>query len=709
MADVILARDQLLDRPVAVKVLFPQYAADPTFVERFRREAQAAANLNHPSVVSVYDWGKHEDTYFIVMEYVEGRSLADVLASEKRLHPDRAAEVANDVASALGFAHTNGTVHRDVKPGNIMITATGQVKVTDFGIARAFGGEDEELTQTGSVMGTASYFSPEQAQGKTVDPRSDLYSLGIVLFEMVTGEPPFTGASPVSIAYKHIQEMAPRPSSINPAVSPLLDSIIARLLAKNPDDRYSAAEEVRSDLRRVLQGESGQPVAPAMMAGATEDATTAMAAQPGAYPPGVNGAMSNGYAEQTQMAGAPPLGAADHMGGAMPPGGMPPQQPGMGIDTGRRAVIDTTRAVPASAAVRQVEPVEEYYEQPSRTGVFLVLLGVILLALVGLIFYVFSLIGNGDEIDATEGETATVPIVIGQEEKVAIEALETAGFVVKPEFEKSETTTPGHVIRQDPEGNTDLEQGETVTIWISQTDETVEVPDVLGKTREEATQILRDLGLQVKIDREENDVYAEDEVFDQSYDPGNVVNLGSEITIWISLGPSDAIIPSVANLDQNQARQALTDAGFEAVTFVQEPSATVPQGFVIGTDPPVGTTSPLDRTIVIKVSLGAAPAPVPSLTGLNQEAAEVQLRNLQFIPVVEFVDSTPENAGKVVDQTPAPGSQQPIGTEVVIRVGRNTGVTTTVETTTTTVETTTTTADTTTTTADTTTSSVATE
>ncbi|MCL4163872.1 UNVERIFIED_CONTAM: hypothetical protein GTU68_003305, partial [Idotea baltica] len=227
MADVFLAHDQLLDRPVAVKVLFPQFAAEPSFVERFRREAQAAANLNHPSIVAVYDWGEYDDTYFIVMEYVEGQSLAELIRAEGTLHPDRAAEIATDVAAALGFAHRNGTVHRDVKPGNILITPTGQVKVTDFGIARAFGGGDE-LTQTGSVMGTASYFSPEQAQGKAVDPRSDLYSLGVVIFEMVTGRPPFTGDSPVAIAYKHVQEAPPRPTSINPAVPRSLESVIAR-------------------------------------------------------------------------------------------------------------------------------------------------------------------------------------------------------------------------------------------------------------------------------------------------------------------------------------------------------------------------------------------------------------------------------------------------------------------------------------------------
>ncbi|MEY2403372.1 MAG: eukaryotic-like serine/threonine-protein kinase, partial [Acidimicrobiaceae bacterium] len=183
MADVFLARDQLLDRPVAVKVLFPEFATDPSFVERFRREAQSAANLNHPNIVSVYDWGQEQGTYFIVMEYIEGRSLADILRTEGPLHPQRAAEVASDIAAALGFAHRNGVVHRDVKPGNVLISPSGQVKVADFGIARALGADPESnLTQAGSVMGTATYFAPEQAQGLPLDPRSDLYSLGVVLY-----------------------------------------------------------------------------------------------------------------------------------------------------------------------------------------------------------------------------------------------------------------------------------------------------------------------------------------------------------------------------------------------------------------------------------------------------------------------------------------------------------------------------------------------
>ena len=267
MADVFLGRDRLLDRQVAIKVLFPEFAVDPNFVERFRREAQAAANLSHPNIVNVYDWGKHSGTYFIAMEFVDGRTLADILRSNGHVTAKQAAEIASEVAAALGFAHEAGLVHRDIKPANILIGSNGQVKVADFGIARAMNAPTESnLTQAGAVMGTATYFSPEQAQGAQPDPRSDLYSLGIVMYEMVAGRPPFTGENPVSIAYKQVHD---NPQPLNQFVADVprpYEAIVAKLLAKDPKVRYATANALRDDLRRFRNGD--QVMALAAAAGA---------------------------------------------------------------------------------------------------------------------------------------------------------------------------------------------------------------------------------------------------------------------------------------------------------------------------------------------------------------------------------------------------------------------------------------------------------
>ena len=279
MADVFLGRDRLLDRQVAIKVLFPEFAVDPNFVERFRREAQAAANLSHPNIVNVYDWGKHSGTYFIAMEYVDGRTLADILRSNGHVTPKQAAEIASEVAAALGFAHAAGLVHRDVKPANILIGSNGQVKVADFGIARAMNAPTESnLTQAGAVMGTATYFSPEQAQGAQPDPRSDLYSLGIVMYEMVAGRPPFTGQNPVSIAYKQVHD---NPQPLNQLVADVpraYEAIVAKLLAKDPRVRYASADALRDDLRRFRNGE--QVLALAAATGMARAATGAVPPSP---------------------------------------------------------------------------------------------------------------------------------------------------------------------------------------------------------------------------------------------------------------------------------------------------------------------------------------------------------------------------------------------------------------------------------------------
>jgi len=643
MADVFLARDQLLDRPVAVKVLFPQYAAEPSFVARFRREAQAAANLNHPSVVSVYDWGTHDDTYFIVMEYVEGRSLADVLAAEGHLYPDRAVEVATDVAAALGFAHRNGTVHRDVKPGNIMITPSGQVKVTDFGIARAFGGDDDELTQTGSVMGTASYFSPEQAQGKPVDPRSDLYSLGVVLFEMLTGEPPFSGASPVSIAYKHVQEQPPLVTQLNPSVPPALEAIISRLLAKNPEQRYPAAEDVRADLRRFREGHPVAAVRPVTAPPVGIAPTTAMAVSHSSHSPQPHAPQAHGN-------------------------GVAPRPP----DTGSaRAVIDTTRAVPASAAVRQIEPVEEYYEPPSRTGIFVIMLAALLLLMIGLVVFIANQIGGTPTEEENEVATNAVPSVVGESQRSAVNRLGDAGFTVAEEFADNSEFEPGTVFAQDPVARTEVAPESVVKIFIVAAAQQVEVPSVIDLTREEANTQLTNFGLTVSVDRVADDVVENDRVINQSLVAGQMVNVGSEITITVSTGPAQAQVPELANLTLADASNQLVQQRFSNVNIVFEAHASVPDSSVIRVEPAPGSQIDLTAQVTVVVSNGPNSGPVPAVAGLTQQAADQQLRERGFVPemVPVPVDPNSGQVGRVISQTPEALSLEATGTVVQIHVG----------------------------------------
>lgn len=279
MAMVYRAQDTLLNRAVALKILYPELSADPLFVERFRREAQAAANLSHPNIVPVFDWGEDSGTYFIVMELVEGTSLADMLRGGATISPARSAQIVAQVAAALGYAHRSGVVHRDVKPGNILITRDGQVKVTDFGIAQAVSSEDH-LAEAGSVMGTATYFSPEQASGEAVDGRSDVYALGVVLYEMLVGRPPFIGDTPVDVSSQHVNAAVPAMSKFSDSVPKDLEAIVMEALRKSPDQRYQTADELRADLIRFSEG---QPVQASQrdVAFFGADATRAVAAVPG--------------------------------------------------------------------------------------------------------------------------------------------------------------------------------------------------------------------------------------------------------------------------------------------------------------------------------------------------------------------------------------------------------------------------------------------
>ena len=558
MADVYLAHDQLLDRPVAVKVMFPEHAREQAFVERFRREAQAAANLNHPNIVAVYDWGQQYGTYFIVMEYVDGRPLSEIIRTEGPLHPNRAAEVAADTAAALGFAHRNGVVHRDVKPGNILITPSGQVKVTDFGIAQAANANaGDNLTQAGSVMGTATYFSPEQAQGHAVDPRSDLYSLGCVLYEMLTARPPFSGDTPVAVAYKHVQEQPLPPSRINPNVPSALDAIVMKLLNKDPFLRYPSAEDLRSDLRRFLDGQ------PVLAAGAAVAGGAAAATVIGA---GVAGAS----AADATMAVPAAAGAGGAAGG------------------------------PPTMANNYVPPPPE----KKRTGLYVGLV-VGALVLIGLIlFFVGSSMGKSSaKVD--------VPDVVGQTVTDATNTLSSAGFKVKVNNQPNDSVPANQVYEQTPKGGGSAEKGSTVEIKVSSGIGDATVPDVVGRTQAAAESLLKSNDFTPEAKEQSSDTVPKGTVISQTPAANSKAAKKSVVTFYVSSGPGDVTVPNVVGINAAQASNQLGQAGFNVVTQ-QQASSTVPAGNVISTNPVANSKAAKGSSVTMVVSTG--PAPTSSTT-----------------------------------------------------------------------------------------------
>lgn len=601
MAEVYLARDRLLDRPVAVKVLHREFARDAHFVERFRREAQAAAALNHPNVVAVYDWGQEADTSFIVMEYVEGRPLSDIIREGGAREPRTAARIAAHVAAALSFAHQRGLVHRDVKPANILITPAGQVKVADFGIAR-FRATDG-LTQTGAVMGTATYFSPEQAQGLDVDGRSDVYSLGVVLYEMLSGAPPFRGENPVTVAYQHVQETPEPLGRRAPDVPVALQQIVARAMAKDPARRYPSADEMRADLLRF---ERDQPVA----------------------------------------------------------------------DQTRTALVVTLDDTPAAAAATQMAPATRRTDglppeaaRKRRNPWAVAGVVVVLLALAGLVgWLVYTQVGDQGGPDR---RPVTVPEVVNQPLADARAALESRDLKVDVVRRASADFPTGIVMRQDPAGGTRATTGDTVRLTVSSGPKTVVVPDVSNQAFTDAEATLTAAGLKVARQDEPSDQPA-DTVIRTQPPAGSEVEQGATVRVVVSSGAAPVTVPDVAGADQVTATQTLADAGLR-VTKTTRASDTMPAGNVITTDPAPGTPVRPGDTVTIVVSTGPGMARVPNVIGQTEADARATVTGAGFEVSVVREPSSPDNDGRVIDQSPGGGSSGQTGSTVTITVGSGGG------------------------------------
>jgi beta-lactam-binding protein with PASTA domain/tRNA A-37 threonylcarbamoyl transferase component Bud32 len=584
MAEVYLARDNLLDRPVAVKVLFAEYARDPSFVERFRREAQSAANLNHPNIVAIYDWGQERGTYFIVMEYVHGRSIRDVLQVNGAFPARQTAEIGADIAGALDFAHRSGLVHRDVKPGNVLLTAEGEVKVTDFGIARADAGD--ALTQTGAVMGTATYFSPEQAQGLAVDGRSDVYSLGVVLYEMVTGEPPFTGESPVAVAYKHVRENPDPPSAKSPGMPPDLEQIILTAMVKDVDSRYQTADELRTDLLRFAHG---QPPLGGPVTGVVADATEAVAAAPTqAGPVAATQAADLAAGERRRKR----LGAivAGILGVALIIGVIIALLASSGGGGGGGPTVEVPNVVNTSfndaAALLKAKGFKvDRKDQETKDAPDLVLSqkptgGE-------------KLKKNGTVTLSVSSAQFTMPDVTGKPRADAVNQLIGVG-VQDPNtsvqtMEIDSDQPPGTVVGSNPPAGTKVNKaGATITLNVAKEPD-IQIPNVVNQPAQTAQQLLQQAGFQVTVQSEPSDSVQSGRVTRTDPGAGARVKKGSAITLFVSTGPQSVSVPEVVGQTQTQATQALQQAGFQVSVAQQGTNNPADNNRVLAQNPPPGT------------------------------------------------------------------------------------------------------------------------
>ena len=618
MSEVHLARDTRLDRDVAIKVLRADLARDPTFYLRFRREAQNAAALNHPAIVAVYDTGEAETEAgplpFIVMEYVDGDTLRDIVRAEGPMAPRRAMEVIADVCAALDFSHRNGIVHRDVKPANIMINNAGAVKVMDFGIARAIADSSSPMTQTAAVIGTAQYLSPEQARGEQVDARSDVYSLGCVLFEILTGEPPFKGDSPVAVAYQHVREDPQLPSLVNDTVPRELDSIILKAMAKNPANRYQSAAEMRTDLVRVLGGQ--RPSAPMVMN--DEDRTTIL-----------------GSVDSRQ---------ADFSGADKPAAG----------------------AAATPRASRHAEPEDE---PRNRRGLKIALISAassIVVAIVGA--FLWSL-GPG-----ADPKTVTVPSVAGLSADEAQSQLENVGLRVTVQERPDASVPEGSAIGTNPATGSQTESPGDIQLDISSGPQQVQVPRLTGRTQQEASDALNEVGLELDptVARAPSTPENLDRVVEQNPSSGVSMNADSQVRITLGSGPAQVRMPNVVGQLVDVAQPNVEGAGLRVQ--IQNIDSSQPVGQVVSTDPAGGANVAENTVVTLRVSNGDK-IPMPDLSGLTETQALTALESAGWTGTVSNLSTSSQSTldplmvGRIVNQTQPAGSEISKTDTITVSIG----------------------------------------
>ncbi|WP_310724035.1 Stk1 family PASTA domain-containing Ser/Thr kinase [Streptomyces sp. N2A] len=601
MAEVYLAHDTRLGRTVAVKTLRVDLARDPSFQARFRREAQSAASLNHPSIVAVYDTGEDYvdgvSIPYIVMEYVDGSTLRELLHSGRKLLPERSLEMTIGVLQALEYSHRAGIVHRDIKPANVMLTRTGQVKVMDFGIARAMGDAGMTMTQTAAVIGTAQYLSPEQAKGEQVDARSDLYSTGCLLYELLTVRPPFVGDSPVAVAYQHVREEPQKPSNFDPEITPEMDAIVLKALVKDPDYRYQSADEMRADIEAALEG---QPVAAASAMGAAgydqDQPTTMLRAQD--------------PAGQTTM---------------LPP--MNPDDGGYGYD--ERA--DRRRGGG---------------QKKSNVSTILLVLAAVLV-LVGAIF-----IGKAMFTGNKQNAKFAAPNLVGRTLKDAKQSGVNSSFKVESGGRKPCTNVKkNQVTSQSPEAGTQIAKNDTITVTICAGAAKVPVPDVKSLQFEEAERELHNKGFDnVKRVDEESDRTA-GTVIRQNPDGQSKATKDTEITLTVAKASPKVGVPDVKGQDAAAAEKQLKDLGFNVTKTEQDAPDPSQVGKVIDQSPAGNTPAKSGSTVNLVIGKAAAQTPVPEVRTQKLKDAKKALQQAGFTNIQ--INGPQDDNARVINQDPA--------------------------------------------------------